>query len=95
MSKTITATRKRKARMTPKPGGRGSLHKNEPRDKVVRIRTKLFKEMSGSRLARGFNVDFDDITSQLWDFWKRHPELHEEILKEGEEAGGEEEKEMK
>ena len=57
--------------VVPKSGGRGSLHKDQPRDKVVRIRSKLFKEMSESELARRFNVDFDDICSEVWEFWKK------------------------
>ena len=32
------------------------MHKDEPRDKVVRIRSSFFKEMSESELARRFNV---------------------------------------
>jgi Zn-finger protein len=31
----------------------------------------LFKEMSESELARRFNVDFDDICSEVWEFWKQ------------------------
>ena len=31
----------------------------------------LFKEMSKSELARRFNVDFDDICSEVWEFWKQ------------------------
>jgi hypothetical protein len=88
----LVPIRRRKIRVPPKPGGRGSLHKNEPRDKVVRIRSRLFKEMSASKLARRFNVDFDDIMSEVWDFWKRHPELHDEILKEDGEGVEEEDK---
>ena len=30
-----------------------------------------FKEMSESELARRFNVDFDDICSEVWEFWKQ------------------------
>jgi len=57
--------------VSPKSGGRGNLHKDEPRDKVVRIRSSLFKEMIQSDLAKGFNVDFDDICSEVWEYWKR------------------------
>ena len=69
MSESIQAVRNK--RVTPKSGGRGSLHKDEPRDKVVRIRSKLFNEMIESELARRFNVDFDDICSEVWEFWKK------------------------
>ena len=47
------------------------MHKDEPRDKVVRIRASLFKEMSESELARRFNVDFDDICSEVCEIWKK------------------------
>jgi len=70
MSESIQAV-KNKEGMSPKSGGRGSLHKDEPRDKVVRIRSSLFKEMSESDLARRFNVDFDDICSEVWEYWKK------------------------
>jgi DNA-binding transcriptional regulator YiaG len=70
MSESIQALRNKQG-MSPKSGGRGSLHKEEPRDKVVRIRSSLFKEMSESELARRFNVDFDDICSEVWEFWKK------------------------
>jgi hypothetical protein len=70
MSESIQALGNKQA-MSPKSGGRGSLHKDEPRDKVVRIRSSLFKEMSESELARRFNVDFDDICSEVWEFWKK------------------------
>ncbi|MDQ3881893.1 MAG: hypothetical protein M3249_01875 [Thermoproteota archaeon] len=56
--------------MAPKSGWRGSTHKDEPRVKVVRIKSSLFKEMSESELARRYNVDFDDICSEVWEFWK-------------------------
>jgi hypothetical protein len=76
MSETIQASKNKQ--VAPKTGGRGSLNKNEPRDKVVRIRSKLFKEMSESDLARGFNVDFDDICSEVLEFWKKeHRRRHE------------------
>jgi hypothetical protein len=51
---------------------RGTEHKEEKRDKVVRIRSGLFEEMSNSKLGRKWNVDFDDICSEVWDFWKEH-----------------------
>ena len=57
--------------MAPKSGGRGSIDKDEHRDRVVRIRSSLFKEMSESELAGRFNVDFDDICSEVWEFWKK------------------------
>ena len=47
------------------------MHKDEPRDIVVRIRSSFFKEMSESELARRFNVDFDDICSEVWEFWRK------------------------
>ena len=47
------------------------MHKDEPRDKVVRIRSSLFKEMSESELAGRFNVDFDDICSEVVRFGRR------------------------
>jgi hypothetical protein len=73
MSATIQATAKKKQRkLSPKEGGRGNQHKDEPRDKVVRIRTSLFKEMSESELGRKFNVDFDDICSEVWEYWKEN-----------------------
>jgi hypothetical protein len=43
MSNTIQAFKN--PRTLPKTGGRGEKHKDEPRDKVVRIRSKLFKEI--------------------------------------------------
>ena len=57
--------------MAPKGGGRGSMHKDGPRDRVVRIRSSLFKEMSELELARRFNVDFDDICSEVCEIWKK------------------------
>jgi len=39
--------------------------------KVVRIRSSLFNEMSESELTRRFNVDYDDICSEVWEFWKK------------------------
>jgi len=51
---------------------RGIRNIEEPTDKVIRIRSKLFKEMSESDLARRFNVDFDDICSEVWEFWKEN-----------------------
>ena len=47
------------------------MHKDEPRDKVVRIRSSLFKEMPESEIAGRFNVDFDDICPEVWEFWKK------------------------
>ncbi len=44
---------------------------NELRDKVIRIRSNLL-EMSESELVKRFNLDFDDICSDVWDFWKEH-----------------------
>jgi hypothetical protein len=70
MSRTIQALKNQKT--LPKTGGRGEKHKDEPRDKVVRIRSSLFKEMSESKLGRKFNVDFDDICSEVWEYWKAH-----------------------
>jgi hypothetical protein len=70
MSESIQAAENKQG-MSPKSGARGSLHKDEPRDKVVRIRSKLFNEMIESELARRFNVDFDDICSEIWEFWKK------------------------
>lgn len=51
---------------------RGIRNIEEPTDKVIRIRSKLFKEMSESDLARRFSVDFDDICSEVWEFWKEN-----------------------
>jgi hypothetical protein len=73
MSTTTVQTSKRRNKdLSPKTGGRGNLHKDEPRDKVGRIRSSLFEEMSTSVLGRKVNVDFDDIYSEVWDFWKGH-----------------------
>jgi len=51
---------------------RGIRNIEEPTDKVIRIWSKLFKEMSESDLVRRFNVDFDDICSEVWEFWKEN-----------------------
>jgi RNase P subunit RPR2 len=44
---------------------------NEKRDKLVRIRSRLYDEMVNSALAKQFGVDFDDICSEVWESWKR------------------------
>jgi hypothetical protein len=62
--------------LSPKQGGRGALHKDKPRDRVIRIRSDLYDEMTASELGRkSFNTDLDDIISEVWEFWKqRHKE---------------------
>jgi hypothetical protein len=64
---------------------RGTRDKDKPRDKVVRITSDLFNEMSRSVLGRKFEVDFHDICSEVWEFWKEHhPEdVDEEEKKDG------------
>lgn len=53
----------------PRTGGRGAEHKNEPRNKGIRIRSALYK-----KLVELGNVenDMDDIVSMLYDFWAKH-----------------------
>jgi hypothetical protein len=47
------------------------MHKDEPRDKVVRIRSSFFKEMSESELARRFNVDLMIFAQRFGSFGRR------------------------
>ena len=47
------------------------MHKDEPRDIVVRIRSTFFKEMSESELARRFNVDLMIFAQRFGSFGGR------------------------
>jgi hypothetical protein len=64
--------------MSPKTGGRGLKNKDEPRDKVLRIRSDLYNEILDSELGKkirltSLNADFDDVLSEVWEFYKeRH-----------------------
>ena len=49
-------------------GGRGAEHKNEPRDKGIRIRSALYKRLAG---LGNVENDMDDIVSMLYDYWAR------------------------
>ena len=71
MQAVLKLNREKEKELSPKQGGRGTMHKDQPRDKVVRIRSDLFNEMSTSKLGSKFNVDFDDIMSEVWDFYKK------------------------
>jgi hypothetical protein len=53
----------------PKTGGRGVYHRDQPRDKNVRLRTELYKKIV--KLGTAEN-DVDDLVSMLYDFWEKH-----------------------
>ena len=53
----------------PRTGGRGAEHKNEPRNKGIRIRAALYKKLAGLGTVEN---DMDDVVSMLYDFWEKH-----------------------
>jgi hypothetical protein len=61
--------------MSPKEGGRGLKNKEEPRDKVVRVRSSLYNKILNSELGRkirleSLNADFDDVLTEVWEFYE-------------------------
>ena len=64
------------------------MHKDEPRDIVVRIRSTFFKEMSESELARRFNVDLMIFAQRFGSFGGRCiTKRHESDRDSGSEEG--------
>jgi len=47
----------------------GSKHTNEKRDKVIRIRRRLYEELGKLGTAQN---DLDDVISELVAFWEKH-----------------------
>ncbi len=79
MSNQMSTTQNKKEKgnqMSPKTGARGIRDRNEKRDKIVRITSRIYDEMmkTGNRRAaeRGeYNIDFHDVLSEVWEFFKK------------------------